>query len=132
MWPYIVKIFVVVDFHMLSNTPLVCYTNQHLPVDVLICNGLGIFTGMQVSRHLVISIVVDTDPNWIRIKELCGSRSIFRIRIRIRAGENMINKRERCKVEEKNSLLRDPLKISSGEIIFLLFYKKNLRKYFCL
>ena len=30
--------------------------------------------------------VVDPDPNWIRIQDLCGSGSVFRIRIRIHTG----------------------------------------------
>ena len=32
--------------------------------------------------------VADTDPNWIRIEELCRSQSVFRIRIRIHTSEN--------------------------------------------
>jgi hypothetical protein len=32
--------------------------------------------------------VVDPDPDWIRIQRLCGSGSVFGIRIRIQGQEN--------------------------------------------
>ena len=31
--------------------------------------------------------VVDPDPNWIRVRDLCGFGSVFRIRIRIQTGK---------------------------------------------
>ena len=36
---------------------------------------------------IVTTRVVDPDPNWIRIQQLCGSGSAFLIRIRINTGE---------------------------------------------
>ena len=39
----------------------------------------------------ILSSRVDPDPNWIRIQLLCGSGSVFRIRIRIHTGQNRIN-----------------------------------------
>ena len=44
------------------------------------------------SLQYFMYIVVDPDQIWIRtaIQELCGSGSVFRIRIRIHTGENSI------------------------------------------
>ena len=37
----------------------------------------------------------DADPNCILIHELCGTRSVFRIRVRIHTGKNRINYSEK-------------------------------------
>ena len=49
---------------------------------------------VQYSDYVVNSIV-DPDPTSIHIQQLCGSGSVFLIRILIHSGENRINKREK-------------------------------------
>ena len=54
------------------------------------------------------SSVVYTDPNWIHIQELCASKSVFRVRIRIHTGENRIDKLDTKSVRlKKNPPFRD-------------------------
>ena len=74
--------------------------------------------------------VIDLDPHWIRIQELCGSGSVSRLQIRIHTGQNEINKRQKCKVEDKNSPFRDPTDQKNVKIFwrqyFLVVFWKDL------
>jgi hypothetical protein len=61
--------------------------SHHLVVRNDLMRGEFSFTG---TLFKLLSWVVDLDPNpdWIRIQRLCGSGSVFGIRIRIQGQEN--------------------------------------------
>ena len=49
----------------------------------------------RVVQMFIKNSVVDPDPYWILIQELCGSESVSRIRIRIHTGEKWMKKRKK-------------------------------------
>ena len=51
-------------------------------------------------QQYCICSVVDPNPNWIRIQDLCGSGSVFGIRIRIQTGKNRKLEAKREKIED--------------------------------
>ena len=56
--------------------------------------------------HLISTAsVVDSDPNWISIQELCGSGSVLQIRIRIHTDEIRINKKVEHKIQNSETQL---------------------------
>ena len=51
---------------------------------------------IKITNLVVEASVLDPDPNWIRIQQLCGSGSVFRIQIQIHTGKNRINYRQKA------------------------------------
>ena len=78
----------------LSHTQILPHTHTHTNSSKSKVMEIYIYI---MSRKVLTSVVdpdpePDPDPYWIRIQELCGSGSVFRIRIRIHTFKNRIKK----------------------------------------
>ena len=69
----------------------------------------------QINQEFLATIVVDPDPNWNCIQPLCGSGSVFQIRIRI---HSLKNRKKRLHYQKN---INPNFDIISDKNIFLIF-----------
>ena len=82
--PYNIRKF----YSALSHTQFRNHGSVQPSVSLSLVTAKTFLSGKIIMQNLIVTTrVVDPDPNWIRIQQLCGSGSAFLIRIRINTGE---------------------------------------------